>query len=304
MLGQRWLLIGDQNQLPPYMYEKMKEHAVDIVDEDDKRDDELKIDTREKVVKEIKFFEKLYEDFKSVSVIHSKENYLPCTMLNTQWRLPPKISDLISTTFYDTKFIPKKEDPKENDPFVNPNYLSKEQLIWIDIPQGNKNNDFTEQRTTEGSYYNKGEIQTLLDFIRKLELNPNVKKNDLEMVILTPYIAQRDEIKRELIKYRDKNIDTKKLARSCFTVDSYQGRQADIVIISLVRNNMKPNIRSALGFLSSPERLNVTFSRVKKRMIIFGCSRLIKKFAGHEDGEKINQIFDFIKSNGKFTSNI
>jgi superfamily I DNA and/or RNA helicase len=83
------------------------------------------------------------------------------------------------------------------------------------------------------------------------------------------------------------------------TVDSYQGRQADIILISLVRNNDFSNITSSLGFLTLPERLNVMFSRVKKRMIIIGCSSFITKFSDNDECREINKIFQFVKQNGQ-----
>ncbi|MGY3465426.1 superfamily I DNA and/or RNA helicase [Bradyrhizobium sp. LM6.11] len=56
----------------------------------------------------------------------------------------------------------------------------------------------------------------------------------------------------------------------CGTVDSFQGDQADAVLISLVRNNEKATIKSALGFLEDSRRMNVLLSRAKWRMIVVG----------------------------------
>ena len=53
-------------------------------------------------------------------------------------------------------------------------------------------------------------------------------------------------------------------------LDSFQGNEADVVIISLVRNNHHAGVRSALGFLSDPRRLNVLLSRARWRMVLVG----------------------------------
>lgn len=53
------------------------------------------------------------------------------------------------------------------------------------------------------------------------------------------------------------------------TVDSFQGNEADVVIVSLVRNNSRTGT-GALGFLSEPQRMNVLLSRAKWRLIIIG----------------------------------
>ena len=50
------------------------------------------------------------------------------------------------------------------------------------------------------------------------------------------------------------------------TVDNYQGEQADIIIISLVRSNKEGDI----GFMSSNERVNVLLSRARHGQIIIG----------------------------------
>jgi superfamily I DNA and/or RNA helicase len=54
------------------------------------------------------------------------------------------------------------------------------------------------------------------------------------------------------------------------TVDSYQGKENRIVILSTVRNNiaLKP------GFLRSPNRINVAMSRAMERLYIVGAQRM------------------------------
>jgi superfamily I DNA and/or RNA helicase len=54
------------------------------------------------------------------------------------------------------------------------------------------------------------------------------------------------------------------------TVDSYQGKENRIIIVSLTRNNE----RFVQGFLKSPERINVSVSRAMERLVIVGASRM------------------------------
>eukprot|EP00198_Chlamydomonas_reinhardtii_P002822 XP_001692158.1 predicted protein [Chlamydomonas reinhardtii] len=56
------------------------------------------------------------------------------------------------------------------------------------------------------------------------------------------------------------------------TVDNYQGEEADVVIISLVRSNA----RGRIGFLREPERINVLLSRARHGMILFGNSKTLR----------------------------
>ena len=79
-----------------------------------------------------------------------------------------------------------------------------------------------------------------------------------------PYTGQLDCLRRLLLSsttvpnyYEDLEIDT---------VDAFQGREKDIVIISTVRSNAFGN----LGFLGDTRRLNVAITRAKRAMFILG----------------------------------
>lgn len=87
------------------------------------------------------------------------------------------------------------------------------------------------------------------------------------------YAAQRDLVKRKL----NKSAASKYLNRGVKvgTVDSYQGKENPVVVLSLVRNNNngaavdgKKSIRE--GFLVAPNRINVAFSRAMDRLFIVG----------------------------------
>ena len=56
------------------------------------------------------------------------------------------------------------------------------------------------------------------------------------------------------------------LLRMLTRLDNYQGEESDIVIASLTRSNHRHDI----GFMSSPERLNVLLSRARNALILIG----------------------------------
>jgi hypothetical protein len=59
------------------------------------------------------------------------------------------------------------------------------------------------------------------------------------------------------------------------TVDNFQGEEATIVIVSLVRNTSSGS-HGAIGFLKSPNRTNVLLSRAKHGLFMLGMSTILK----------------------------
>ena len=78
--------------------------------------------------------------------------------------------------------------------------------------------------------------------------------------MITPYTRQVKEISDRL---SDNGIPQGVEVR---TVDGFQGREKDIILISLVRANNENEI----GFLVNPQRMNVLLTRAKYAMIVFG----------------------------------
>ncbi len=72
----------------------------------------------------------------------------------------------------------------------------------------------------------------------------------------------------------------------CKTVDSFQGGEADLVIVSLVRHNINKSDKSSLGFLLDERRLNVMFSRAKYQMFVIGSIGMIEYWAYRAPFEK------------------
>jgi len=80
-------------------------------------------------------------------------------------------------------------------------------------------------------------------------------KEKLEITVLTPYTRQVSALK-DLVP---KDVQV-------FTIDSFQGRESDIVIFSTVRCNAEKDI----GFVEDERRLNVMWTRAKLALIIVG----------------------------------
>ncbi len=93
----------------------------------------------------------------------------------------------------------------------------------------------------------------------KLGMNPD------QIAIITPYDDQVDLINRK-IGTEDLEVDT---------VDGFQGREKEAVILSLVRSNPEKEV----GFLKDVRRLNVSLTRAKRKLIIIGDGDTV---SGHE----------------------
>ncbi|KAJ6468871.1 AAA domain-containing protein, partial [Mycena sanguinolenta] len=83
-----------------------------------------------------------------------------------------------------------------------------------------------------------------------------------EFCVITPYDAQRAAIERQL---KAENLQHDAI----FNVDSFQGNEADYVLVSVVRTD-------APGFLRSLNRMNVMLTRAKKGMVIVTSSSFLR----------------------------
>ncbi|KAJ7839369.1 AAA domain-containing protein, partial [Mycena olivaceomarginata] len=83
-----------------------------------------------------------------------------------------------------------------------------------------------------------------------------------DFCVITPYDAQRAAIERQL-KAETLSHD------AIFNVDSFQGNEADHVVVSVVRTD-------APGFLRSLHRMNVMLTRAKKGMVIVTSSSFLR----------------------------
>jgi len=154
--------------------------------------------------------------------------------LDTQFRMPPQIGDFISEHVYDGKL-------KSNPSHVVPSSVVA--CHFVDV-------NGSERRDSSGkSYHNEEEVDAIALLARLLQ------EENTPYRIITPYDAQRSALENAL---KDEDL---KWADKCFNVDSFQGNEDHVIIVSVVRSKK-------LGFLSSMRRTNVMLSRCQRRMYI------------------------------------
>jgi superfamily I DNA and/or RNA helicase len=102
---------------------------------------------------------------------------------------------------------------------------------------------------------NEGEATVTLVHAKKL-VESGVNSSDIG--IITPYAAQVGLLKI----MRSKEMKLKDLEIS--TVDGFQGREKEAIIISMVRSNAKHEV----GFLNDHRRMNVAVTRARRQCCI------------------------------------
>lgn len=100
--------------------------------------------------------------------------------------------------------------------------------------------------------------------------------------VITPYAAQARRV-RELVDDATVEVDT---------VDGFQGREKEAILISLVRSNEDGEI----GFLADVRRMNVALTRARRKLLVIGDSATL---AGNDF---YGRLFEYIEENGTYAT--
>lgn len=269
VLGIKIILIGDQKQLPHYI----ENHAIKDFNQNQnvlKEYEERHLTTS---LFEIIYnnFEKAYKDGRLAYQRHIR--------INEQHRMHPAIGTFISNEFYEGTLLNgdnTKNRINDYNVFDGKNIVAINVRYTVGLEE--KRND---------TYSRPVEANVILSIIK--EIIKNNQDRQLDIGIIAYYKGQVDLI-NELI---DRNFPTKTANDiRCGTVDSYQGREFDIVIISGTRSNLKPTAIESLGFIHQlSSRVNVSLSRAKKLLIFTGdCSTFMKTDHFRHFFEYVNDV--------------
>jgi superfamily I DNA and/or RNA helicase len=102
------------------------------------------------------------------------------------------------------------------------------------------------------------------------------------IAVIAPYAAQV-RLLRERLSVPGLEIDS---------VDGFQGREKEAVVISLVRSNASGEI----GFLSDVRRMNVAMTRARRKLIIIGDSSTLATNAFY------SRMIDYFQECGAYTT--
>eukprot|EP00890_Picochlorum_soloecismus_P004479 jgi/Picsp_1/5031/NSC_02394-R1_dna-binding protein smubp-2-like len=208
-------------------------------------------------------------------------------MLLTQYRMNSKIMSWSSTQMYDSALIAHESVTDQTlDPLLTSNSQSSELkscefpvLLYIDTAGC----DMEEENEEDGnSIRNPGEADLVFTHVQML-LSAGVGTQDIG--IITPYSAQvalLRSIRNEKFKH-DLEIGT---------IDGFQGREKEAIIISMVRSNDKQEV----GFLSDERRMNVAITRAKRHCVLIGDSETISS------NDFLNNLLEHFQDYGDYES--
>lgn len=229
--AKRAVLVGDDRQLPPVV-----EEAVASQISEDQEEQRVWLNSS--------LFEHLFNE-------NTPESHK--TMLDTQYRMPKIIADFISRHFYDNNFHTGKDIPHADPFFRSP-------MVFIDT-QLEKNRWEQPALEPEGirGYTNYFEARLIADVVLAYQDHGD------EWGVIVPYKKQAERIQKEL-KRRRQALSMDLLKDWVATVDSFQGKERDVIIFGFTRSNSHGRI----GFLSELRRLNVSLTRAKQQLVLIG----------------------------------
>ena len=185
-------------------------------------------------------------------------------LLRVQYRMHETLMAFPSKEFYGGKLIAHASVRGRlacGLPNVQETALTSAPLIFVDTAGTGYEEHLNELMQ---SRENEGEARLACKILREI-LGAGVRPEDA--AVLSPYAAQVRLLKigaRKEPSLRDVEIGT---------VDGFQGREKEAVVVSLTRSNE----RGEVGFLSDTRRMNVTLTRSRRLLVVIGDSATIAR---------------------------
>jgi hypothetical protein len=263
VMASHLVLVGDHRQLPPMLTstdevkewvkqqnKKLLNDALDRVAENGADD----------YLEERSLFEQVALGLREVA----KEELL--TQLTECRRMSQAQVELTSKWFYEAEGDASIEcagrtPDKELDPSIN----VPSSILFIDIGR------MVDNGRVGSSKVNERTRQVVMDILERLDRHAKPMK-EYTVGVITCYKAQKDAYASMFAKLgREKLANVRRWDKEeekfrLDVVDRFQGHECDIIILDLVCSGP----RMGLGFMTSPNRMNVALSRQKRLLVIVG----------------------------------
>ena len=262
--ARRWVMVGDDRQLPPFQDEA-------LFDPDFANDTPTELDREEL---RTTLFTRLCENL-------PKENQ---ALLRTQYRMVPAIGNLISACFYDNELTTQER--------VRPAELKAampEPVRWLDTGAISGHNEFS--AGAGKGYVNSVEQEQIVAWLSDLDSRLGVVGGDsgrkFQVLVTSSYRSQVFALRRVAAELQP-SLDH--LIVDVNTVDAVQGREVDVLVFSVTRSNSN----GQWGFMKSDARINVALSRGRYGLVIVGD----RKFALNA-GASLGRVSRYLESQQK-----
>ena len=200
-------------------------------------------------------------------------------LLERQYRMNEKIMGFSSREFYENLLV--ADDSVKHQTLSGLSSVTKtkdtdEPLVFIDTAGKG-----FEEKLEEGSQsrFNPEEAELVLAELRKT-LDLGVPPE--EIAVISPYSAQV-----RLLASKSPQLEVE-----IDSVDGFQGREKELVIVSLVRSN----VEGEMGFLTDTRRMNVAMTRARRKLIVIGDSATLSSIKFYEDFMKYAERINAYKS--------
>ncbi|WP_335940359.1 AAA domain-containing protein [Fusobacterium polymorphum] len=279
MKARKAILVGDHRQLPPMFKEHEKSYRELIENQDSIPEEIRDLLTQEnfrrfkKMVTSSLF--KVYFEQADENIKHS---------LLVQYRMHTDIMDIINR-FYEQRLScgnSKEVEIMEKNHNLTIKGIDESTFIiperhayWIDSSCTPSNKPIYEVRPNNStSNYNILEKYIVIELLKKIAdayKKQGYNKNKQKTVgVISFYQMQVNEI-RDAFRNAKKTYDFSAINVDINTVDRFQGKEKNIIITSLVRNNEKGR---ASKHVVAFERINVAFSRAQELLFIVGAKHM------------------------------
>jgi hypothetical protein len=257
-VSRRWVLVGDERQLPPYA-------DAELVDEGLLESHCLERGDLEETL------------FSQLDPGLPEDRRL---VLSEQHRMLPAIGEVISHCFYEDKLTSARSGSSS---FESLGEVFPAAVTWYSTARLSGRRE----SRTGTTFWNEAEMRVIRELLNKLQSVSSAKDERLEVAVISGYGGQARRLQRDL---RPNDSKWSHLDLHVHPVDSFQGQERDVVIYSITRSNRQ----GQLGFLRSERRINVALSRAKDALIIVGDDRFCARADGGQGAlaRVINHIRD------------
>ena len=241
--GERVVLVGDHIQLP-HVLEPEVESALEEAGRSEARD----------LLGE-SLFSRLWD---RLEAWHRAGDIRRTVRLTTQFRMHPELGDFISRQFYDDGLVTGIEAGDREHRFST---FSGRRAAWIDVPIRHGR-----ERRDDRSLVRSAEVEVIHRLVGRLQ----AEDPEATIGVIAFYRAQALALAHRLGVPLGEGDGLR-----VGTVDAFQGRQFDAVVLSTVRSNrLRPTTedgwKDRIGFLGLDNRLNVALSRVRRLQLVVG----------------------------------